>query len=251
MRMRDELGAIYEDEAFSHLFPSRGKPGEAPWRLALVTIFQFAENLSDRQAADAVRGRTIVRGSSHSDERRTSVRCWRLPVLVLVIALLGGCGRDSASCAGRTWDLRTPPSRADVGMPPGREWVAWQCDDPQEMRFELPEGATFSLASTLVTFDAYGTPHPETGDPATADVHTGPLGLDVAAETASGILRRLGTDAREIEEWRRQVAAASGTDWVKSPFVRGRAGYLGVEVRVTFHPLSNHAYVHVILLLRD
>ncbi len=28
MRMRDELGAIYEDEASSHLFPSRGKPGE-------------------------------------------------------------------------------------------------------------------------------------------------------------------------------------------------------------------------------
>ena len=57
IRMRDELGVIYEDEAFGHLFSSRGKPGEAPWRLALVTIFQFAEGLSDRQAADAVRGR--------------------------------------------------------------------------------------------------------------------------------------------------------------------------------------------------
>ncbi len=57
IEMRDELGAIYEDEAFAHLFPSRRKPGEAPWRLALVTVFQFAQNLSDRQAADAVRGR--------------------------------------------------------------------------------------------------------------------------------------------------------------------------------------------------
>ncbi len=57
IKMRDELGAIYKDEAFAHLFPSRGKPGDAPWRLALVTIFQFAEGLSDRQAADAVRGR--------------------------------------------------------------------------------------------------------------------------------------------------------------------------------------------------
>jgi len=57
MRMRDELGAIYEDGAFAHLFPTRGQPAEAPWRLALVTIFQFAEDLSDRQAADAVRGR--------------------------------------------------------------------------------------------------------------------------------------------------------------------------------------------------
>ena len=35
----------------------RGQPGLAPWRLALVTILQFGENLPDRQAADAVRGR--------------------------------------------------------------------------------------------------------------------------------------------------------------------------------------------------
>src|SRR5213075_628877 len=30
---------------------------ETPWRLALVLVLQFAEGLSDRQAADAVRGR--------------------------------------------------------------------------------------------------------------------------------------------------------------------------------------------------
>jgi transposase len=57
MTMRDELGAIFEDEDFVHLFPRRGQPAMAPWRLALVTIMQFAEGLSDRQAADAVRAR--------------------------------------------------------------------------------------------------------------------------------------------------------------------------------------------------
>ena len=57
MQMRDELGTIYEDECFAHWFPNNGQPAEAPWRLALVTIMQFAEGLSDRQAADAVRGR--------------------------------------------------------------------------------------------------------------------------------------------------------------------------------------------------
>lgn len=56
MRMRDELGTIYEDQTFAELFPSRGQPAEAPWRLALVTVMQFAEGLTDRQAADAVRG---------------------------------------------------------------------------------------------------------------------------------------------------------------------------------------------------
>ncbi len=57
MTMRDELGAIVEDEDFAHLFPRRGQPAMTPWRLALVTIMQFAEGLSDRQAADAVRAR--------------------------------------------------------------------------------------------------------------------------------------------------------------------------------------------------
>lgn len=57
MTMRDELGVIFEDKHFAHLFPSRGQPAMAPWRLALVTIMQFAEVLSDRQAADAVRAR--------------------------------------------------------------------------------------------------------------------------------------------------------------------------------------------------
>src|SRR5258708_3216338 len=57
LRMRDELDIIYDDQDFAKLFSSRGKPAQAPWRLALVTIMQFAENFSDRQAADAVRGR--------------------------------------------------------------------------------------------------------------------------------------------------------------------------------------------------
>jgi transposase len=57
LRLRDELGRFYTDEDFAHLFSSRGQPAEAPWRLALVLVLQFAENLSDRQAAEAVRAR--------------------------------------------------------------------------------------------------------------------------------------------------------------------------------------------------
>lgn len=57
MRMRDELGTIFEDDQFVGLFPERGKPAFSPWRLALITIMQFSEDLSDRQTADAVRSR--------------------------------------------------------------------------------------------------------------------------------------------------------------------------------------------------
>jgi transposase len=57
MRMRDAFGGLYADQAFAALVPARGQPAEAPWRLALVLVMQFAEGLPDRQAADAVRGR--------------------------------------------------------------------------------------------------------------------------------------------------------------------------------------------------
>jgi transposase len=56
-RLRDEFSELYRDEDFSGFYPSRGQPALAPWRLALVTVFQFLEHLSDRQAADAVRAR--------------------------------------------------------------------------------------------------------------------------------------------------------------------------------------------------
>jgi transposase len=57
MQMRDELGTLCEDTDFADLFPIRGQPAEAPWRLALVTLMQYGESLTDRQAADAVRTR--------------------------------------------------------------------------------------------------------------------------------------------------------------------------------------------------
>ena len=55
--LRDALGPIFNDEQFGGLFAVCGQPAECPWRLALVTLLQFGEDLSDRRAAEAVRGR--------------------------------------------------------------------------------------------------------------------------------------------------------------------------------------------------
>jgi transposase len=57
MSMRDQLGTLFADLDFAALYPERGQPAFAPWRLALITVMQFLENLSDRQAAEAVRSR--------------------------------------------------------------------------------------------------------------------------------------------------------------------------------------------------
>jgi transposase len=57
MDLRDALAGLYTDQDCADLFPARGQAAECPWRLAVVTILQFLEGLTDRQAADAVRGR--------------------------------------------------------------------------------------------------------------------------------------------------------------------------------------------------
>ena len=57
LSMRDELGTLFEDQDFIELFSRRGYPAVTPWRLALITVLQFLENLSDRGASDAVRSR--------------------------------------------------------------------------------------------------------------------------------------------------------------------------------------------------
>jgi transposase len=55
--IRDELGELYRDELFTGLYPEVGQPALSPGKLGLVTIMQFMEGMSDRQAADAVRAR--------------------------------------------------------------------------------------------------------------------------------------------------------------------------------------------------
>jgi transposase len=57
IRIRDQLGSWYEDAGFAAAYGVRGKPGISPAQLAMVTVLQYAENLTDRQAADAVRGK--------------------------------------------------------------------------------------------------------------------------------------------------------------------------------------------------
>jgi transposase len=53
----DQLGSLFDAVDFALLYAADGKPAASPNLLALVTVFQFMENLPDRDAADAVRAR--------------------------------------------------------------------------------------------------------------------------------------------------------------------------------------------------
>jgi integrase len=55
MRIYNDLEMLARDADFANLFPPQGQPAAAPARLALVTLLQFWEGLTDCQTADAVR----------------------------------------------------------------------------------------------------------------------------------------------------------------------------------------------------
>ncbi|WP_445527979.1 transposase [Streptomyces cyslabdanicus] len=88
MLIRDRLDVLFEDEEFAGLYPSDGRPGLSPGQLALVSLLQFAENLSDRAAADAVRTRTDWKYALVPGAGRSRVR------LLGAVRVSGPAGRE-------------------------------------------------------------------------------------------------------------------------------------------------------------
>lgn len=98
MTIRDELGSLFEDVDFAALYPPMGQPAESPARLALVTILQFMENLTDREAADAVRSRIELEGILTPACFATAwTRGMHLDLMTTAEAVLAELARDSSS----------------------------------------------------------------------------------------------------------------------------------------------------------
>jgi transposase len=57
MWLRDALDVIYKDEQFTAFYSKDGPPAEQPWRLAVMSVIQYMENYTERQAADALKTR--------------------------------------------------------------------------------------------------------------------------------------------------------------------------------------------------
>ncbi len=74
MQWYDQLGTLVDDQDFVAQFSSEGQPSLSPMRLCLVLLLQFAEGLSDRQAADAVRALWGQPNASSRDLTRSSLR---------------------------------------------------------------------------------------------------------------------------------------------------------------------------------
>jgi transposase len=82
MWLRDELGAIYADEQFANLYPPEGQVAEQPWRVAVVSIMQYMEKYTDRQAAEAMKTRidwkyALLRRVAHGDIPGATRKNWK------------------------------------------------------------------------------------------------------------------------------------------------------------------------------
>ena len=172
---------------------------------------------------------------------------------LLVTVLVQGCGvrigDDEPQRAWDEWDLREPPTRAEVGIPEGRTTVIYQ-DSPDSIRdvtVWLPEDRVLRSRANSVSFSAIGTREPATSDPWTMDIGSGLLALDEALDEMAASLRELDAPADAADDWYREAAAARGADRVESAWVSTEVGYLTVSVQGRYSALDQTAVVAYLL----
>ncbi|MQA86775.1 MAG: hypothetical protein GEV03_19630 [Streptosporangiales bacterium] len=178
------------------------------------------------------------------------------PGVPLALASLAACALTALAGCGllnrpgenerypATYDLREPPARADVGMADGDKVVVHETDESRAVTVRLPEGHSLKTDVNLVTFDTYGAgTGAERADPTGADMHTARIPLDEAAEVLSASLDQLGAPDAAVRPWVDQAKSATGTDDIRSEYVRKRLGYLTMEVQGRYSPMDRRASV--------
>lgn len=163
---------------------------------------------------------------------------------------MGGKSDGGSDCSAVSYDLSTPPSRADVGMASGASYTNKACDDGFELTLVLPEGAGTTLTARRVNADSYSTADPASSVPTTMDVHSVSLSLEDAVAEGRRLADELGIDHGPLAAWRTRVEASESTDAVDTPFMRARLGYLGVEMQVQHLGVSGDNYLHLIFSWR-
>jgi hypothetical protein len=172
-------------------------------------------------------------------------------VLVVVAVAAIGCGtqradgtRESEAGEDVTYDLTTPPTRADVGMADGESVVIDETDEGRLVTVALPGDRTLETEVNLVTFDSYAAgAGADTADPTGMDMHTPRMDLSAAAAVLSESLRQLGGSDQIAEDWRHAAEQAQGTETVRSKNVPYEIGYLTARVQARYSPIDHKASV--------
>ncbi len=76
LRLRDDFGLFYTDERFATLFPRRGQPAEAPWRVASSPLqVKLIAKCAEVQAAGSSPAKEGMTTSSRSFKAVTTTCC--------------------------------------------------------------------------------------------------------------------------------------------------------------------------------
>lgn len=164
--------------------------------------------------------------------------------LVLFTALagcgwIGDGGHDAVS-----YDLRRPPTRADVGMPDGEKVVVDEAEENYPVTLLLPGGRRLETEVSLTTFDSYsaGT-KAGSADPTSADLHTARTSLDEAAASMESALRQLGRPTAAVDDWTRRARVAKGLATVRSDAPRVELGYPRIGIQGRYSPRDERATI--------
>lgn len=191
----------------------------------------------------------------------------RAPILLAAavsLSVLAGCtvtsnitDEPAEPAAARTvedgvevWDLREPPTAADVGIQPGEKTSDFQTGVPRRIRLLLPEGFELETVGPLLGFDNYGHPHrkldhPErlgSWTPSTMFVKSAPLEPNAAYEGFKRDLAAVGLPPDAAETWLAEMRSAPTAGPGVGPIqVRDFAevGYLEVAVLASYSPVGD------------
>lgn len=142
-----------------------------------------------------------------------------------------------------TWDLRQPPTRADVGLPDGEHTAVYETRERRPLVLLLPEEVRLEIEARLVVFNDLLRIREDDPDPTTMNISTGALDTDVAYDRYTSSLETLGLPAGAADRWRADIEKApdSGPEAGRSVSSGDRSVDLGsvtVGLGVTYSPVS-------------
>ena len=140
------------------------------------------------------------------------------------------------------WDLRTPPSAADVGLR-DKDYVGYETNEPRRVRFLLPDDRELTIDASLVVFDRVM--HKDPDDPSRPtgmDFRMLPMPLDEAYQVMKRSLTAFGLDTSAADRWRADIEARPTTGPSTDQRIEGGAnttiGYLNIGVGGVYDPLD-------------
>jgi hypothetical protein len=173
----------------------------------------------------------------------------------------GGCQvgtKTEQPVTKREFDLTRAPSREAVGIADGRADVTYEQPDLTDFAVlvRLPEGKKVESQVRIVGFSSDGVPEPKTAPPSSMDIQHYAADLEAGRDRLLAVAKDFGLPAEAFTKWYDEAKAVRGKEAqpVNSPWVRGRLGYLTLEVRGRYMPSaeagSTQTIVHYLFTWR-